>query len=326
MSETANRQVVNTAEGFFGALRSPDLATAMSMLRAVAQNPGAALAFGKVNDRDIVDELIRQSNQKEGVTFLEVVFGALAAFDDPRAVEHFVKVLHTWSNPQIVRLAAARLTHEPVESIEAKVRPLLMQDQSPLHATAAADILIPVRTLTTEERVRITVANSEGVDIGPELSAETARSWAHALTGWFAPQARLVLSSRDEDAVPALAPLWDDLDVDSKNWLLALGVAKSPLEVIPLLRRALGDAEPRVVLGALSTLQTMEAGKALFVNALTPLLAHPEPKIRCLAIQAGARHKDWRGFLAGETEPEVIVWAARRLAEAEGDAALDTLE
>ncbi|RYG37502.1 hypothetical protein EON81_06565, partial [bacterium] len=119
--------VLDSTEAFFRALRAPDLGTVLSVLQAVSSNPEAALAFGKWDGVDIIDELIHQSFQREGISFLEVLMATLAVFDDPRVIERFVKALHASAAPSILSIVVARLSHEPVASFENSVRPLLMQ-------------------------------------------------------------------------------------------------------------------------------------------------------------------------------------------------------
>ncbi|RYG33811.1 hypothetical protein EON81_17225, partial [bacterium] len=135
-----------------------------------------------------------------------------------------------------------------------------------------------------------------------------------------------VLQNRPEDVFEILAPHWTDLDGESKSWLMDLGVSRSPLDTMPILRRALEDSDPSVVMRALAIVQSLDGGKAMFAGVMAPLLHHPQPRVRILALQAGARHDDWRVLLESEQDPDVRGWVARRLAEKEGVAGADALE
>lgn len=139
---TATKVRIGTADDLMTALQLTDVGTRMTVLRGIAAEPGRALALGANPDgRDVVDELLRQANQKRGQTDWLALVGALAAFSDPRVTAFFQQVFTVAENPQLVFSAAERLSREPATSLHPFLAPLLLQNDSVARARAAADLL-----------------------------------------------------------------------------------------------------------------------------------------------------------------------------------------
>ena len=310
--------VIDSVDSLFTAMRSDDLGAVLGIFRAISEDPEAALAMGKHMDKDVIDEMIHQSYQRQGITFLQVILVTLAAFDDERVVTHFLKLLHQLSNYDAVQIIAGRLALEPVETIEDLVRPLLMQEQSRLHAAAAADLLHSLPTLTAAERLRVSVANSIEVNIAPPIDAGTVDEWLSELNGWYAPRARILAASVDEASFLTLASRFSRLSNENREWLLGLGVQKHPLAAIPVLREGLKDDDPEVVLAALSAISNLGPARTLFAAEVTPLVANSDVRIKIAAIHAGAQSLDYRGLLADESTPELISRVLERYTEEPG--------
>ena len=114
---TANKLRINTAADLMAALASPNLGVRLAVLQAIARNPEKALAYGKYQDRDVVDELISHVYQKVRFTYLRAVLTALAAFREPRVIALFKKMLAGSQKPDLIFKAADRLAMEPPESL-----------------------------------------------------------------------------------------------------------------------------------------------------------------------------------------------------------------
>jgi|GEM_PF-1198340 len=315
---TPGKLRLDSAEAFFNALRAPEITMRLAVLRAVMANPRLALGFGRYEGKDVIDVLIDQAMGKHGFSYWQIVVATLAAFDDPRVVSLYRKLLVTWDRPDVLAMVVARLEREPVAELGPTVRALLMQDKIPAQASAAADLLRLAADLTPAEAVRVSVANTRGADVAGPVTPDSAPQWIAELAGYYAGDARYLLESRGEEAVTALASAWDALRPADRAWLLGWSASASPLAAIPLLRRGLESSDRETVAAALRTVATFEEGTRLFVALVSPHAQRDDAEIRRLAIQAGATGLDWRKELEISPDPAYTCAVLLRLAEAEG--------
>ncbi len=99
---------LQTAADLFGALRDPSVRTRLAVLRAIAARPEMALALGRVNDWDVIDELIHQSYQSCSVPYYRALLRALAAYPDERVTAFFAKVAVMTRDEEIRALVTER--------------------------------------------------------------------------------------------------------------------------------------------------------------------------------------------------------------------------
>jgi hypothetical protein len=309
---------LRSAADFFAALRSPDIGTRVGVLRAIAQSPEKALAFGRFQGGDVIDVLVQQAYQKQGYSNWKLVVSVLAAFRDPRVVEHFKKILMTWRKPEAIRIALARLSLEPMESIEPTLRPLLRQTECLAQTRAAADLLLRAPSLDAAEAIRVSVANTQGVSVAPALDESNAALWIAELHGRFADGARRLLETQGESAFQVLKRRWPSLDVSVQEWLLAWGVTRWPLATVEPLVQALQSEREELLLAALRCVERLGVSAPLFRDATSQLAGHHNPAVRVGAVRAGATGIDWRRALRQETDLSFVQASAARLAAEEG--------
>jgi len=306
------------AADFFAALRSPDIGTRVGVLRAIAQAPAKALAFGRFQDLDVIDELIQQAHQKQGYSNWKLLVGVLAGFDDPRVVEHFKKILLTWRDPEPIRIAAARLAREPLEKLESTLRPLLQQTACVEQTRAAADLMLGSRTLDPVEQIRVSVANTQAASVAAPLDEESAPLWIAELHGPFAADTRLLLEEQGEAAFQILARRWSSLSARSQQWLLSWGGTRWPAAAVELLASALRSESEDLLLVALNCIERLGGDVSPLQPAVSTLATHADARVRLAAIRAGADGIDWRAELARETDVAFVQACAARLAAEEG--------
>ncbi len=105
--ENAPRSLKLTDAGaLFEALRGPSIKLRQAVLRAIERDPAGALGLGKMQDWDVVDELIHQSYQSCSVPYYRALMRALSAFEDPRVDALLAKVAQQASDPDILALVA----------------------------------------------------------------------------------------------------------------------------------------------------------------------------------------------------------------------------
>jgi hypothetical protein len=282
-------------------------------MNAIGKAPEVALQFEKHHGRDVVDELIHQSVQRSGISFRKLALSTLANFSDPRVAPHMKKILFSESAPELVELAMVRLSQEPDKCADEGIKQLLLQDNSPMHVHAAATLLLGAPELTDSERLRVSLANEDGVDVGPELNSVTVVLMIRELHGWFAPQARRLIEERGEEAFLLIRDRWPALSSATRGWLLRLGARKYPISVLESIRFALQEEDTEVLLQALLAIEDLGQTGTLFAHLLEPLLSHPGEGIRAQAIRAGAPVKDLETLLS-EADDRVVSAAAYRLA------------
>lgn len=324
---------LRTADDLMAALQLTDIGTRMTVLRGIAAEPGRALALGTDPDgRDVVDELLRQANQKRGQTDWLALVGTLAAFSDSRVTAFFQQILTVAENPQLVFFAAERLSREPAASLHAFLTSLLLQNDSVARARAAADLLAGLLaglpTLSLPERVRVALLASVDGTEAPPLDDASAPFYFAELAGPFGPEARDCLETLGEPAFCYLREQWDALCDADRIWLLRWAVNDWPLSAPALIARALERDGAEVALAALQSVPAVLGDDSR--GPLRPLVSrwarHADPALRRAAIEAGAQGVDWRGAaLETETDPAVRRACIARLAEQEGAAGVSTL-
>ena len=330
--------VIETAEDLFNVLRSSDYVMRIAVLRQISAEPEAALSFGKFHDYDVVDELVHQGYQQCSVTYLKALMVALAAFvQDLRALEFLKKVFMGSRQPDIVSLASklfanlADLGHTlPV------MRHLLTQDESEMHARAAAHVLAHYREekeRPATERVRLLLLIPPHVTIEPPLRTadlQYREDWLRELDGPYRIEARLCLEALGEPAVSVLAESWHELSEESQLWMLGWGVGVAPQRLLPRMEQVLFEDAPVVTVqvqvkavGALSQLKPA-ALKRLRPKLTRFLSPTADPALRHAALRAGAPAPPecLREMIAEDQNRAVTLAAIERLAQTDPEGAV----
>lgn len=316
---------LRTAEDLLLVLRSPDLQTRAAVLASIMQTPDKALAFGSFQGVDLIDELIDQCFRSDVPLYRHLVAAALSVLEDPRVPPAMRRLLTYYGEPDLVRVAADRLSREPVEDGVAHYRALAMQTDSALHTQIGADLLLGARDLDPRLSIRVSVANSRNQSIAPSLTSENVSAWLAELDGPFIRPATLLLEAQGVSAFRLLVEHWTRLGEESQQWLVRWGAREFPLDAVELLRVSLQSERESVVLEGLRGIEGLGPAQSLFSNCLTPLLHHESARIRAMALSAGATINDPRSILETESEPVVLAELLVCLRQQEGEAAVDTL-
>lgn len=314
---TQTKLHIRSAADLMTGLASPDLSVQLAVLRAIAQNPEQALAYGTHQNRDIVDELIHHASSKKVSTYWKAVVVTLAAFRDLRVVEFFKQLFTTAYNPDIIFMAADRLAHEPVESLHAFLTPMLLQDTSQAQARAAARLLASSPTLSVAEQMRVAMLATKNLSESPPLDEKTAELWLVELDNVYIREAQRCLEAQGASAFRAFKEYWDRLSDTNKAWVLRWGIRHWPLQTVGLLRNALESDAESLVRTAMECLTELPEGAGLFHPTLVRFIDHPSGALRLAAIRAGVTGVDWRDMLAKESDPAVRAACLLRLAQEE---------
>ncbi len=208
---------IDTAQALLSALTGGDQALRRAALEAITAQPDAALALGQSGGWDVVDALVQLAYQPERYSLWCAAVQALAAYDDPRAVDVFRKLLHVGQREPILLLAAERLAREPLAERLALATALLDQDRSPAHARAAA-------TLLGEAQLEPRLARRRDLLLGrwqprPEQCAELVAE----LNGPLSFAVRAPCEAAGEPLFAALCGEWDSLAPEARHWLRRWG-------------------------------------------------------------------------------------------------------
>ncbi len=324
-TEAAEVLQIRTAAQLFGALASADTATRLTAVKAIQRQPKAALQFGLFEGRDVIDALLLHSRRIEGTLEWMDWIGALAGFFDGRVAQFFWNVFRSYGEPLIVFAAMRYLSAEGVRPAPAALAPLLLQNECPVRARAAAELLTHSDQLSPAARVRVGLLASEGESVA--ISTETASAWIAELKGPFRAEAMADLEAQQLPAWIELSKNWDKLDANDQVWLLAWGRRDCQQSVGAVLEAALSSNHTRVMQAAFETLSDPPISELygslsrFAVQAVT----HADPQIRCAAVAANPLGVDWRRMLATEEDPSVRRACLTALRKREAEKALPDL-
>lgn len=316
---------LRTAEDLLLALRSPDLQMRAAVLASIMQTPDKALAFGSFQGVDLIDELIDQCFRSDVPLYRHLVAAALSVLDDPRVPPAMRRLLNYYGEPDLVRVAADRLSRDAVEDGVPHYRALAMQTDSPLHTQIGADLLLRAKGLDPRLAIRVSVANGRNQSIAPDLTNDNVDAWLAELNGPYLRPATILLEEQGVNAFRTLVAHWSQTDAESQEWLVRWGAREFPLDAMELLRFSIRSEHENVVLEGLRGIEGLGPARDLFSDELTPLFDHVNPQVRALAVSAGAKVDDPRTALATEKEAVVIAELLILLRKGEGGAAIDTL-
>lgn len=327
---TGNGQLrIRNAKDVLDALRSPDPGMRVSILRAVIRNPEKAAAYGTCEGQDIVDELCSQAESLGRSPLRMLVLSALSGYRDRRVREFFRKEVNIAEDAETITIAARYLAGEPEDDVKETLSGLLLQDNSPTHARAAADVMADFEQLSLRERIRIAMLSDRDF-APPVLDSETGPAWSEELGGPYGPHARRLIEAQGEPAFLSLRKSWDFLSDTDKKWLLEWGSAGFPAYTVELILRVLAsgglDSGPDpVVSAALEAICRLGAAGSIFSSHVSRYLKSPVPELRLAAVRAGAACADWEAALAAEEDISVRMEMMIRLTEEKGTGAAPAL-
>jgi HEAT repeat protein len=324
-TEAVEARQIRTAAELFDALASPDPITRLTVVKAIQKQPAAALKLGLFKGRDVIDGLLAYSTRVEGTLEWMDWLGALAGFRDPRVASFFLDLLRLYDEAVVVFAAMRYLAAEDSPPRPAALIPLLLQNECPVRARAAAELLSHSDRLSAEARVRVGLLSSEAAPVA--IDSETACAWFSELHCPFRAEAMTDLEAQGLPAWTQLTNAWDKLGSDDQVWLLEWASRDYQHSIGPALEAGLSSACMRVLQAALETLSRDE------IRDLHPwllpfagqALTNIDPRIRRAGMAANPPGVDWRAMLRGDPDPLVRRACLTALRKCEGERALPEL-
>ena len=213
---------ITSAAQLHAALTAPEAETRLGTLEAVVADPKAALAFGLYADRDIIAVLLDQARSTPVAAEWLTLVNALAIFPDPRVAGFFVEVLVERRDPAILFLASEYLAATRSRVPRATLDQLLLQNDCPARARAAAPLLAGIGARTPAQRLRVALLVDDGPP--PRPFADASEAFLAELCGPFAQEARAVLIAQGGAAASGLLTRWVALDDATLAWLIEWAV------------------------------------------------------------------------------------------------------
>lgn len=324
-TEVAENRQIRTAAQFFSALASPDPATRLTIVKAIQRQPAAALQFGLFEGRDVIDMLLLHSKRVEGTLEWMDWIGALAGFRDGRVASFFLDVLRLYDEPVVIFAAMQYLAVDGSRPHAAALIPLLLQNECPVRARVAAELLTHAEKLSPESRVRVGLLSSEAEPVA--IDQETASAWMAELHGPFRAEAMADLEAQPLPAWLELSRSWSKLDSNDQVWLLEWGSRDFPDSIGPVLEIALTSTCTPLLRAALDALSngTIAERRPSLLPLAVQALQHSDPQIRCAAVTANPPGVDWRCMLAMEEDASLRRACLIALRKYEGEKALPEL-
>ncbi len=317
--QAAEELRIQNAADLERAVQSEDIGTRLAVLKAVGENPQAALRYGKHNGRDLIDVMIDQVNTLTNSSLRQMVLTVLSLLPGERVKQAMIKELHLSNEPAYIEAAARRLAQEEPDERRRIFAPFLMQDESPVKAREAAKAIIDLDELNQAERLRVALVGPDSEFAMPELNAESWELWQGALRGLHAEYARQLVQRQGREAFQILKDRNSELDFDSRTWLLRWGVVEFALESVELVAQALEQGTEQLALIALECVPSYDRASGLFTQAVEKWAKHEDTRIRRAAIAAGAE-VDLTSLAQGDPDEPIRLAAIKRLGYEAGHA------
>ncbi len=316
---------IRSSAQLFAALGADEVSLRYAALKAVAENPRAALAYGKQDGRDVVDVLLRLEAEARHPLERGLVLEALAGFDDERVVAPCQAVFSRPGPNAVLRLAALRLACQSAEAVHRFFLPWLMQEGWEAQAVLAAEVLAESPLLTPRERIRIAaVAPERGTGV-PPLDAVSLEHWLLELNGAYATGAQALLRAQGRAALLPLLRYWSRLKAAPAAWALEWAVAGAPEEAVPVLADALRHHDETVAVAALRLLPRLGEAAAPLRPLAQRFARHGDADVRLAAAVGGVALQSWEQLALEATDPRMRVAGVRWVAQEGGDRAAATL-
>ena len=306
---------ITSAAQLHAALNAPDAQTRLGTLEAVVAAPKAALAFGLHADRDVIDVLLAQARSTPLAAEWLSLVNALAQFADRRVAAFFTEVLAEHTDPAVLFLASDHLSTTRARVPRATLGELLLQNDSPARARAAAPLLIGMGVRTAAERLRAALLVDDGA---PPLCAHACDAYLAELRGPFVQETRAALMVQGDEAASRLLACWAALDDATRAWLVDWAVQIMPPraaeEVVGRVMDAGNDALLRAAL--IRVAERHDVSIDAPAETLAQWLRRPEPEIRRAAILRSRASFGWSSLLelaSADVDPSVRAAATWRL-------------
>jgi HEAT repeat protein len=307
---------ITSAAQLHAALTAPDPDTRLGTLEAVVADPKAALGFGLHADRDVIDVLLNQARSTPVAAEWLTLVNALSVFTGPRVAGFFTEVLAEKADAAILFLASEYLAATRARVPRAMLEQLLLQNDCPARARAAAPLLVGMGVRTRAERLRVALLVDDGPPPAPFADASDA--YLAELRGPFVQDARAALMAQGDAAASSLITCWAALDDATRGWLIDWAVQTLPAgaaqEAVGRVLDSGNDQLLRIALIRLAERQDLSIDPP--AEVLAHWLRHPDAEVRRAAILKSAAPFAWPSLLeltSVDVDPRVRAAATRRL-------------
>lgn len=310
-TKTTQRVTIGCGADLVAALQTPEVATRLATLAAVADHPAKALQLAQDDQIDLF-EMVHQLYRDEKVaTNRAATLNALLALSDDRGMQVAVDEFLVSQNTDILLLTAAKLAAMPEARRRLLLAPVVMEASHPLRSRAAANLLAFCRDLDTKLALRVALLSDHRAGC-PKLNAETMEAWVDALQGPFPLRARQRLMEEDAESVFVLIDRWQQLPPPVALWAAQQAVGHDARRCLTFLTpwiRQEGNTGLRLL--SLNAAARLEA--ELQEGDLESLYHHPDPELRAAAIAASSQVLPWAQWLACEGSDKVRAAIVSRL-------------
>lgn len=275
---------IASAAELFAAIGSGHMATRLSVLEAIAQDPQGALGFGPDGNTDLVSVLCGELEAALGMELrLYIIFALAALPSDPRITRALEQVWFLSDDTNERLSAVSRLAREEDPAVRSHLQTALLSDD-PDRAQAVANVWWNSGEDSPKVRLRLVLGAEGWNGVAPGLEEYTGL-WLHELHGPFAGRAREVLESTAVTA-ELLGACWEKLDRENRVWLLELATQTQSPYLSQLTNLAL--REEAMHLGAIQAIHTSSLAHQYFDQLLELAEHSPNPAVQAAAIGAGA--------------------------------------
>ncbi len=276
---------LETAADLFAAIESNDLLTRLSVLEAIALDPEAALALGSHGNRDLIVVLRSELEQVFSPEMRMYLLAALTAMPSDERVTGALEQIWFLSDDTNERLCAvARLVQENNPAIREHLeRSLLGNDSDRAQAVANAWRVSSQDSSAVNLRLSLAAEHFHGTV--PNLEHHT-ELWLTELRGAFADRAREWLEVQPEPAIAVLGAVWENLNRETRAWLLELATKTESLKLSSLTNLAMQDAQLQLEAIRAASTPAITAQYSQHLERLADQTQNPE--VQAAAIRAGA--------------------------------------
>jgi hypothetical protein len=289
---------ITSAAQLHAALSAPDADIRLGTLEAVVADPKAALGFGLHADRDFIDILLHQARTSPVAAEWLTLVNALAVFADARVAGFFTEVLAENTDPAVLFLASDYLARTRARVPRTTLERLLLQDDCPARARAAAPLLACMGVGTPSERLRVALLIDDGPP--PPPFARASDAYVAELRGPFAQDARAALIAQGDDAASSLLTHWAALDDATLAWLVDWALQTLPpraaKDVVGRVLESGDDQLLRIALARVGERQDVSIDPP--VETIAQWLRHSDAEVRRAAILKRAAPFAWPDLIA----------------------------
>lgn len=296
-----------TAQDFLAALRAPDMGLRLATLSAIYQNPESALAFGAVDGRDLIDELIDILAVEQPSLVRSTAAAALVSLNDPRSFEQACRMFHTEADLEVLLMIGHRIARETNQVVLEYFLPFLADTSDCNQQRIAARMLAGRDGLKQHEQLQVALLAGECGAQPPQLAPDTLQIWLDELKGAFQAEARGFLNAWGEEPFCLLKENWNSLDPATKAWLLSWGGASFPEQSVDLIITALSEGDRDVQRAAFKSILEYENSEVFQAMLDKITLDGQDTSWTVAAVLAGVPVINHQYLIFNEKDPDVRI-------------------